>query len=125
MSNVRRRLGRRKARAGVGPPERKKGRRRGAKTVWRRAHEWAKGEEEWRRGRRKRTRRRRERKRERETMGRETKSKRNRVRGTMRRKQDRRNFLSDVVWKRRQRLQERAKRGEGRGEWPQGAAKRR
>ena len=66
MRKVRRRLGRRKARAGVGPPERKKGRRRGAKTVWRRAHEWAKGEEEWRRGRRKRTRRRRERKRERE-----------------------------------------------------------
>ena len=52
MSNVRRRLGRRKARAGVGPPERKKGRRRGANTVWRRAQEWAKGEEEWSRGRR-------------------------------------------------------------------------
>ena len=59
-------VGKEEDRAGVGPPERKKGRRRGASTVWRRAQEWAKGEEEWRRGRRRRASRRKERRRERE-----------------------------------------------------------
>ena len=63
MRKERRRLGRRRARAGVGPPERRRGRKRGAKTVCRRAQEWAKGEEERERGRRKRKRRRKERKR--------------------------------------------------------------
>ena len=46
MRKERRMLGRRRARAGVGPPERRRGRKREAKTVCRRAQEWAKGEEE-------------------------------------------------------------------------------
>ena len=56
MRKVRRRLGRRKARERVGPPERKKGRKRGAKIVWRRAQNWAKGDDEFKTGRRKKER---------------------------------------------------------------------
>ena len=97
MRKVRRRLGRRKTREGVGPPERKKGRKRGAKIVWRRAQNWAKGDDEFKTGRRKKERKRKERKSEREKTGREARSEHRRVRETAKRQQNRRNLRSGVV----------------------------